>query len=126
MDCRPESVLNDLSIFENAKEGIKFLGFSVSWRRRSRHWWGYAHVEHEDMTCEGEVFYLTLQAPLWFISCMNLAGTDCGKSETTLSSGAREPWDCPQLIPLDLSAARGFFCSKISDKAKDIGPMKCS
>ena len=27
------------------EEGIKFLGFSVSWRRRSRNWWAYAHVE---------------------------------------------------------------------------------
>jgi group II intron reverse transcriptase/maturase len=27
------------------KEGIKFLGFSVSWRRRRRQWWSYVHVE---------------------------------------------------------------------------------
>jgi group II intron reverse transcriptase/maturase len=27
------------------EEGIKFLGFSVSWRRRRRNWWAYAHVE---------------------------------------------------------------------------------
>lgn len=27
------------------KEGIKFLGFSVSWRRKRRQWYGYAHVE---------------------------------------------------------------------------------
>lgn len=27
------------------KEGIKFLGFSVSWRRRRRQWYGYTHVE---------------------------------------------------------------------------------
>ena len=26
-------------------EGIKFLGFSVSWRKRKRHWWAYTHVE---------------------------------------------------------------------------------
>lgn len=27
------------------KEGIKFLGFSVSWRRKRKQWWGYTHVE---------------------------------------------------------------------------------
>jgi RNA-directed DNA polymerase len=27
------------------QEAIKFLGFSVSWRRRKKLWWGYAHVE---------------------------------------------------------------------------------
>jgi len=27
------------------KEGIKFLGFSISWRRKRKQWWGYAHVE---------------------------------------------------------------------------------
>lgn len=27
------------------QEAIKFLGFSVSWRRRRRQWWGYTHVE---------------------------------------------------------------------------------
>jgi RNA-directed DNA polymerase len=27
------------------REGIKFLGFSVSWRRKKKLWWGYAHVE---------------------------------------------------------------------------------
>lgn len=27
------------------KEGIKFLGFSVSWRQRRRQWWCYVHVE---------------------------------------------------------------------------------
>jgi len=27
------------------KEGIKFLGFSVSWRQKRKQWWGYAHVE---------------------------------------------------------------------------------
>jgi group II intron reverse transcriptase/maturase len=27
------------------KEGMKFLGFSVSWRRWRNRWWGYVHVE---------------------------------------------------------------------------------
>jgi len=27
------------------KEGIKFLGFSVSWRRKRKQWYGYTHVE---------------------------------------------------------------------------------
>ena len=27
------------------KDGIKFLGFSLGWRRWRRQWWGYAHVE---------------------------------------------------------------------------------
>lgn len=27
------------------QEPVKFLGFSVSWRRKKRLWWGYAHVE---------------------------------------------------------------------------------
>jgi hypothetical protein len=39
---------------------------------------------------------------------------------------AREPWGVPTLIPLDLSAARGFFCSKTNDGSKDLGPMNCS
>ncbi|HVV72487.1 MAG TPA: group II intron reverse transcriptase/maturase [Verrucomicrobiae bacterium] len=27
------------------KEGIKFLGFSISWRKHRRRWWCYTHVE---------------------------------------------------------------------------------
>jgi RNA-directed DNA polymerase len=27
------------------EEGIKFLGFSLSWRRRRKQWWSYVHVE---------------------------------------------------------------------------------
>lgn len=27
------------------EESIKFLGFGVSWRKRKRNWWAYAHVE---------------------------------------------------------------------------------
>jgi group II intron reverse transcriptase/maturase len=27
------------------EEGVKFLGFSVSWRRKRKQWWGYTHVE---------------------------------------------------------------------------------
>lgn len=40
-------------------------------------------------------------------------------------ASAREAWSIPILIPLDLSAARGFFCSRTSDSGKDLGPMNC-
>ncbi len=62
------------------------------------------------------------------VDCMSLSNQNAEGNETKSlgASEARESWDAPQLIPLDLSAARGFFCLKISDKAKDLGPMKCS
>jgi len=42
-----ELILNEQKtrMVDIREEGIKFLGFSVSWRRRGRHWYGYVHVE---------------------------------------------------------------------------------
>ncbi len=62
------------------------------------------------------------------VGCMSLSKQNAEGNETKSlgASETRESWDAPQLIPLDLSAARGFFCNKISDKAKDLGPMNCS
>ncbi len=46
--------------------------------------------------------------------------------ENERSVPARERWTAPELVLLDLSAARGFFCSKTNDSSKDLGPMNCS
>lgn len=59
---------------------------------------------------------------------MNQPDSSSAKNESHNPSpvSKREPWGVPSLVPLDLSAARGFFCSKVNDSAKDLGPMNCS
>lgn len=53
-------------------------------------------------------------------------GSTSQKNESASANLTRESWGVPALIPLDLSAARGFFCSKTNDGSKDLGPMNCS
>lgn len=50
---------------------------------------------------------------------MNLSESSEQKREESV---AREPWDAPQLIPLDLGSAQAKYCKFTNEGTPDNGP----
>lgn len=50
---------------------------------------------------------------------MNLGESSDRKADKSLE---REPWDAPQLIPLDLGSAQAKYCQFVGESSPDNGP----